>query len=97
MSDANERLHAIVHGIVQGVSFRYYTTHKARDLHLSGWVMNRRDNTVEVVAEGSRENLEILHSWLHEGSPEAVVDRVDVTWETATGEYTTFRTKYYLD
>src|SRR5215207_599263 len=92
-----ERLHAIVQGIVQGVSFRHYTTQKARELKLTGWVMNRRDETVEVVAEGSRESLEALHSWLHEGSPEAVVDRVDATWQTATGEFTGFRTTYYLD
>jgi acylphosphatase len=97
MPDTNERLHAIVHGIVQGVSFRHYTTQKAREMKLTGWVMNRRDETVEVVAEGTRENLEALHNWLHEGSPEAVVDRVDATWETATGEYTGFRTTYYLD
>jgi acylphosphatase len=97
MADTNERLHAIVHGIVQGVSFRHYTTQKARELKLTGWVMNHRDRTVEVVAEGNRENLEALHSWLHEGSPEAVVDRVDATWQTATGEFTGFRTTYYLD
>ncbi|MDQ7028227.1 MAG: acylphosphatase [Anaerolineae bacterium] len=97
MTDSNERLHAIVHGIVQGVSFRYYTTEKARDFKLTGWVMNRRDRTVEVVAEGSRENLEALQRWLHDGSPSAQVERVDVTWESATDEFTVFQTKYYLD
>jgi acylphosphatase len=97
MADTNERLHAIVHGIVQGVSFRHYTNQKACELKLTGWVMNRRDRAVEVVAEGSRENLELLQSWLHEGSPEAVVERVDATWQAATGEFTGFRTTYYLD
>ena len=35
MANTNERLHAIVHGIVQGVSFRHYTTQKARELNSS--------------------------------------------------------------
>lgn len=97
MSETNKRLHAIVHGMVQGVSFRYYTTEKARELRLTGWVMNRRDRTVEVVAEGSRENLDTLRLWLYEGSPSAQVTRVDITWEDATDEYTRFRTSYYFD
>jgi acylphosphatase len=96
-TDTSKRLHAIVHGMVQGVSFRHYTIEKARELQLTGWVMNRHDRTVEVVAEGSRENLEALHTWLHEGSPEAEVERVDATWEAATGTFSGFRTKYYLD
>ena len=96
-TDKNKRLHAIVHGKVQGVSFRYYTTEKARELNLTGCVMNRRDRTVEVVAEGSRESLEALHTWLHQGSPEAQVERVDATWEDATGTFSGFRTKYFLD
>ena len=97
MSETNQRLHAIVHGKVQGVSFRHYTTEKARELKLTGWVMNRRDRTVEVVAEGSRENLEALRTWLHQGSPEADVERVDATWDDATGEFKGFRTTYFLD
>ena len=46
------QLHAVVHGRVHGVGFRDATRRRAADLGLTGWVCNRADNTVEVVAEG---------------------------------------------
>ena len=61
------RLHASVRGLVQGVSFRYYTLHRARELGLRGYVRNLWDGSVEVVAEGPRQSLEQLLTWLHQG------------------------------
>ena len=59
MSDVT-RLSARIHGLVQCVSFRYYTLRQAQTLRLHGYVRNRFDGTVEVVAEGSRRTLEEL-------------------------------------
>ena len=50
----NHRLHVIVEGRVQGVSFRYYTALTARRYNLTGWVRNLPDGTVETVAEGEQ-------------------------------------------
>lgn len=97
MSDEVKRLHAIVSGRVQGVSFRYYTTLKANELGLVGWVHNRRDGKVELIAEGADSDLDALESWLHEGSPHARVDSVDVSREEGSGEFTEFRTVYFRD
>jgi hypothetical protein len=47
------RLHAVVHGRVQGVGFRYFVMREARALGLSGWVRNQADGSVEVEAEGA--------------------------------------------
>ena len=91
---ATARLHTVVHGRVQGVNFRYYTTRTAQRLGLTGWVANRWDGTVETVAEGSREALSELLAFLHQGSPSAFVQRVDSKWETPTGEYNSFRVRY---
>lgn len=88
------RLHAIVHGIVQGVNFRYYTTRRAAELGLSGWVRNRADGTVEVVAEGPKPHLEALLAWLHVGPSSAYVERVEAEWGPATGEFAGFRVRY---
>jgi acylphosphatase len=88
------RLHATVHGRVQGVNFRYYTIRAAQRLGLTGWVANRWDGTVETVAEGPREALNQFSAFLHRGSPSAVVDRVDVTWETPTGQFGRFGVRY---
>jgi acylphosphatase len=84
------RLHAVVHGRVQGVNFRYYTVQTAQRLHLAGWVANRWNGTVETVAEGSREALNKFLAFLHRGSPSAFVQRVDEKWETPTGEFERF-------
>ena len=84
------RLHAIVHGRVQGVSFRYYAVNTAQRLNLTGWVANRWDGTVEVVAEGDREALQQFLALLHEGSPYSRVARVVALWQPFTGEYSSF-------
>ena len=44
------RLHAIVHGQVQGVYFRDSTRQTAKRLGLTGWVRNLPDGAVEVTA-----------------------------------------------
>lgn len=88
------RLHAVVHGHVQGVNFRYYTVRAAEQLGLTGWVANRWDGTVETVAEGRREALEQFAQFLRRGSPSSFVERVDVEWLPATGEFKSFRVRY---
>jgi acylphosphatase len=85
-----EQLHAIVHGRVQGVSFRYYTVLKAVDLNLKGWVRNLPDGTVEVLAEGAHEPLGQLLDFLHRGPSGASVESVDVQWGAATGDLVDF-------
>ncbi len=84
------QLHAIIHGYVQGVSFRYYALEKAQELHLTGWVKNRRDGTVETVAAGDRLNLEQFLDWLHDGPPSARVSEVEVDWSEAVAPFESF-------
>jgi acylphosphatase len=88
------RLHAIVHGRVQGVSFRYYTIQAANRLGLTGWVANRWDGTVETVAEGPRHALDELLAFLHRGPPSAWVERVDTNWQAPTGEFKDFKVRF---
>ena len=94
MPKSEARLHAIVHGRVQGVNFRYYTVHTAQQLGLTGWVANRWDGAVETVAEGPREALDQFRAFLHRGSPSAWVQQVDAEWQTSTGEFNRFRVRY---
>src|SRR5205807_9329129 len=65
--DGQVRLHAIVHGDVQGVGFRYFVLRRAREARLAGWVRNRADGTVECLAEGPRAALEGLLADLRRG------------------------------
>ena len=88
------RLSAIVHGIVQGVNFRYYTRLKASKSGLVGYVRNRWDGTVEVVVEGERDALERLLAWLQVGPRSAIVKWVDAQWDEPKGEFTRFQVRY---
>jgi acylphosphatase len=85
------RAHLIIEGRVQGVWFRDSTRQEAASLGLSGWVKNRFDRTVEVVAEGPRERVETFVTWCHHGPPAARVTGVREFKEDFTGEFASFR------
>ncbi len=86
--------HAVVHGFVQGVSFRYYTSKTANKLALTGYVKNLPDGSVEVRAEGQEDRLEELAAWLEHGPSFAQVERVDLSWRDPMGEVQSFAIKY---
>jgi acylphosphatase len=67
----------VVHGVVQGVGFRWFVMREAHRLDLRGWVKNLRDGSVEVVADGAARSLRELHSVLHEGPSAARVTGVE--------------------
>lgn len=85
-----ERFHAVVSGRVQGVCFRYYTRQTAQRLELGGWVRNRDDGTVQVLAEGERERLEQLLEFLQVGPEGARVERVETDWLPYQGDLQLF-------
>ena len=81
------RVRLQIAGVVQGVSFRWSMQREARRLGVSGWVRNRRDGSVEALAEAEEPVLQQLLVWSHDGPPGAVVARVDAEWSDATGEF----------
>ena len=83
-----------VHGLVQGVSFRFETQRLARELGLKGWVRNEDNSSVLIVAEGEKEKLEKLITWCHQGPSGAQVEKVEVTWEEAKGIFENFSLKW---
>ena len=54
------RKHILFYGRVQGVGFRYYSVHKARQLGLTGWVENLYDGSVEMEVQGTEEKIDQL-------------------------------------
>jgi len=83
-------LYARVHGIVQGVGFRYAAVDRARALHLSGYVRNMNDGSVEVVAEGTPAALSQMLAWLGRGPSGARVAGIDHRSLAASGAYRGF-------
>lgn len=89
-----KRLEATVFGHVQGVFFRDTTRKQARRRGITGWVRNEPDGTVSVVAEGEKEALESLVAFLQRGPSAAHVERVETTWQDASGEFSGFHVRY---
>jgi acylphosphatase len=66
-----------IHGIVQGVGFRYFVRTQAQALNLTGWTRNLSDGRVEVLAVGPHERLSELAAALHKGPPMSTVRHVE--------------------
>lgn len=86
---------AWVHGMVQGVGFRYSTQHEAQKLGLTGYVRNMDDGSVEVLACGGEQQVEQLIDWLKAGGPRSArVDKVLTEPHQPDREWTNFGVRY---
>lgn len=86
----NARIRLSIEGRVQGVWFRESTRRQAQSMGVKGWVRNRPDGSVEVLAEGSADAVDKLIQWSHQGPPAARVDRVKISEENWKGEFGSF-------
>jgi acylphosphatase len=94
MSSGSPSLEArrfVVRGRVQGVGFRWFVEREAHILGIAGWVRNNHDGSVEVLAQGTRDQLSGLHSRLREGPRASRVDAVDVSDATPAAGLGSFR------
>ncbi|MCA9673306.1 MAG: acylphosphatase [Myxococcales bacterium] len=83
-------LHLRISGRVQGVFYRASARDKALSLGLRGWVRNRRDGSVELVAAGDDEALARLAAWCERGPPSARVDIVERVVESVDSDIDDF-------
>jgi acylphosphatase len=88
---ALKQVQLLVRGRVQGVYFRASAQREARRLGLTGWVKNRADGSVEIVAEGEEVAIRELYGWAQKGPSAARVDRVETRWRSYSGEFPDFR------
>ena len=82
--------HLISTGRVQGVGYRYYLAYKAQQFHITGWVRNRRDGSVEAMVQGTPENVDALIARAQRGPSKATVTGLAVN--EGSGIYTEFAT-----
>jgi len=57
---------------------------------LTGWVRNRSDGSVELLAEGPRAALDTLLEEVKTGPSASSVERVEARWEPASSEFRVF-------
>lgn len=55
-----QTLHLTISGSVQGVGYRQWIKHKARQMGIVGWVKNRPDGAVESVMQGEKDSVASL-------------------------------------
>ena len=87
------RARVTVKGIVQGVSFRYYTVEQAVRHNVKGWVKNLANGDVLGCFEGDDRDVKALIDWCRIGPRLARVDDVIVEQEDFTGEFRDFHVR----
>jgi len=72
-------------GRVQGVGFRYAVKTLAPGYELSGTVRNLDDGRVELVAEGSREELDAFREGVKSAGVGQFIRNEEIVWEPPVG------------
>ncbi len=87
------RAHIFVFGRVQGVGYRHFVLQTARRLGVRGWVRNRLDGSVEVMAQAPAGVLDGFIQILRAGPPLAAVTDVQISWEPPAPAESPFRVR----
>lgn len=85
---------ARIFGFVQGVNFRASVWKLAKELNLTGWVKNKEDGSVEVLAQGREEPLQKLIYFLKKGPPLAKVNEIKIIFRCPLTKFENFSISY---
>ncbi len=88
------KLHIIVKGVVQGVSFRYFAAYNARHFGIHGYAKNLYNGDVEIEAQGDSPNLQIFLDKIKLGPPAARIDDITIEEDPEQIEYDSFEITY---
>ena len=77
-------------GQVQGVGFRYTVKRVASGYEVVGLIRNLVDGRVELVAEGTRDELDAFRQGVRESGMEHFIAGEDVSWNEARNEFRGF-------
>jgi len=81
----------VVSGTVQGVFFRGFVKKKADDIGLAGFVRNLGEGDVEIVVEGTRDEINKLVDFCKEGPRHSMIKGVKTTEIPWNGEFKDFK------
>jgi acylphosphatase len=80
-----------VHGMVQGVGYRYFALLEAQRLNLRGYIRNNKDGTVESFVEGTKNDIMEYVAALERGPILSHVSGTDVEWHKFEDKFSDFR------
>lgn len=83
-----------IYGHVQGVFFRAFVLDIAKNLDIVGFVENRPDNSVHIIAEGDERNLTKFIEKCKKGSQNSRVERVEIAWRIPTYTFSDFSIQF---
>ena len=83
-------MQVIYSGQVQGVGFRYSVKSVATGFDLTGSVRNLPGGEVELLAEGSKDELEAFRQAIRESGLDHFIRQEDVSWQEASSEFRGF-------
>jgi len=84
-------IHIIVSGRVQGVYFRAHTKKQAIKQGITGFVRNKEDGSVEIVACANQQSLDSFVSWCNKGPLLAKVSNMLVNDHSTIESFTQFK------
>lgn len=88
-------VHIFVSGVVQGVGFRYSVLKKAITQDVTGWVRNLDDGRVEILAEGTKEQLDRFISSLKvDNNPFIKIDDLEIEFQDRSLGLKKFEVRY---
>ena len=90
MLQVRQRMQVFYSGRVQGVGFRYSTKMLAHGYEVNGTVRNLADGRVELVAEGTREELEAFRKGIQESELGSFIRNEELHWGDAKNEFRGF-------
>lgn len=76
-----KQVHLIIYGRVQGVGFRNFVHAKALVYHIRGWVRNNFDETIEIVAQGDKKDIEAFAQCCKKGPAMSYVEEIKIFTE----------------
>jgi len=83
-------LHILYSGRVQGVGFRYTVKRLASGFEVSGTIRNLHDGRVDLIAEGTTEELEAFRRAIQCSEVGRFIRQEDVNWAEAAGGFRGF-------
>ena len=84
-------IYCVIKGRVQRVGYRDFIDRHAKERNLFGWIKNKEDGSVELVLQGTPDELKDSIEIINQGSLLAKVESLAVDWRTPEKQFTEFR------